>query len=29
MMRDEGLYKPDFNWRSAFTLDFVNKRFGL
>ena len=29
MMRDEGLYKADFNWRSAFTLDFVNKRFGL
>lgn len=29
MMRDEGLYKPDFDWRSAFTLDFVNKRRGL
>jgi len=29
MMRDEGLYKPDLDWRSAFTLDFVNKRRGL
>ncbi len=29
MMRDEGLYKPDFDWRSAFTLDFINKRRGL
>lgn len=29
MMRDQGLYKPDFDWRSGFTLDFINKRRGL
>jgi hypothetical protein len=28
-MRDQGLYKPDFDWRSGFTLDFINKRRGL
>lgn len=29
MMRDEGLYKADLDWRSGFTLDFINKRRGM
>lgn len=29
VMRDQGLYKPDFPYTEAFTLSFVNKGVGL
>ena len=28
-MAAEGLYKPDLDFHRAFTLQFVNKRYGM
>jgi NitT/TauT family transport system substrate-binding protein len=28
-MVQAGLYKPDLDWKGAYTLDFVNKKYGI
>ena len=28
-MVQAGLYKPDLDWKSTYSLDFVNKKYGM